>query len=79
MQRIERGTLRRLLGGLLFVTVLGTLHYMTVHDKPSSEAYRCFWSHLEEAQPGHTKQRLRDMGYAPIEIEGRLFLDICVF
>ncbi len=79
MQRIERGTLRRLVGGLLFFAFLGTLHYMAVHNKPFSETYGCFWSHLEEAQSGYTKQGLQEMGYAPIETEGRLFLEICIF
>jgi hypothetical protein len=36
------------------------LHYMSVHDKPVGSGLGCFWSHLEEAPAGYTKQQLRD-------------------
>ncbi len=79
MQKMQRGTLRRLVVGVLFVAVLGGLHYMSVHDKPVGRGLGCFMSQLEDAPTGYTKQELRDMGYAAIEIDGRVFLDICVF
>ncbi len=79
MQKIQRGTLRRFAIGALFVAVLGGLHYMSVHDKPVGRGLGCFMSQLEDAPARYTKQELRDLGYAAIEIDGRVFLDICVF
>ncbi len=79
MQKIQRGTLRRLMIGVLFVAVIGILHYMSVHDKPVGSVLGCFMSHLEDAPPGYTKQELRDFGYSAVEIDGRVFIDICVF
>ena len=34
---------------------------------------------LEEAPAGYTKRELRDLGYAAVEIDGRVFINICVF